>query len=260
MSANSATPPPAKVQLGCSKCGASLPEEAQFCLKCGKPVSSPPKVAALAEVLPPAGLPRPRRKRRVVVWVLLLTIMAGFILWVLNSDSTLAQEIQEFVGFKQDRVILDNAFSVGPHNFRYYKFSLPEGSVNVAVVGQFKSAAESPGGVSHKSPASEKGAGDKNKDADIDNSIEAYVLTEPAFTVWQNGYATSSLYDSGNIAESAVQADIPAGAGIYYLVFSNKSAPKTSKAVHATVMLRYKSWLPDWFRRMKGRISEWFGA
>jgi len=259
MSANSATPPPAKVQLGCSKCGVSLPEEAQFCLKCGKPVSSPPKVTALAEAPPPAELTRPRRKRRVMVWVLLLAILGGFILWVLNSDSTMAQEMQEFVGFKQDRVILDNAFSVGPHTFRYYKFSLPEGSVNVAVVGQFGSVAESPG-AGHKSPAGDKDAGDKNKGADIDDGIEAYVLTEPAFTVWQSGYETSSLYDSGNVAESAVQADIPAGAGIYYLVFSNKSAPKTSKAVHATVMLRYKSWLPDSIRRMKGRISEWFGV
>jgi len=261
MSANSATPPPSRVQLGCSKCGASLPEEAQFCLKCGKPVSSPPKITAVAEVLPPAEPPRPRRKRRVMVWVL-LALLVAFILWVLNSDSTLAQEIQEFVGFKQDRVILDNTFSVGPHTFRYYKFSLPEGSVNVAAVGQFKSVAEGPG-ASRNSASANNEAGDKNKvkDADNnDNNIEAYVLNESAFTVWQNGYATSSLYDSGSVAESAVQADIPAGAGIYYLVFSNKSAPKASKAVHATVMLRYKSWLPDSFRRMKGRISEWFGV
>ena len=35
--------PPTKVLLGCSKCGATLPDEAQFCLKCGKPVSSPPQ-------------------------------------------------------------------------------------------------------------------------------------------------------------------------------------------------------------------------
>jgi len=53
--------------------------------------------------------------------------------------------------------------------------------------------------------------------------------------------------------------DVPAGAGIYYLIFSNKAAPKTSKAVHATVLLRYKSWLPDWFRMMKGRVLDWIG-
>jgi hypothetical protein len=134
--------------------------------------------------------------------------------------------VRELLGDKPDRVIVDSAFSVGPHTFRYYKFSLPVGSANVAAVGQFKSAAQSPAAA-----------------AEVDNSIEAYVLTESAFTEWQKGYATASLYDSGNVAESTVHAEIPAGAGIYYLVFSNKHAPQTAKSIHATVVLRYKSWL-----------------
>ncbi len=67
------------------------------------------------------------------------------------------------------------------------------------------------------------------------------------------------MYESGKVSEGAVQADIPAGAGVYYLVFSNKSAPKTPKALHATVLLHFKSWLPDWLRRMKGRFWDWVG-
>jgi hypothetical protein len=258
MSTNSATPPPTKVLLGCSKCGASLPDEAQFCLKCGKPVSSPPKSPAVIEV-PPAKSQQPRRKRRLLLWTLLL-VLAGVMVWATVSDSTGAQQFQEFVGLKQDRSILDSAFSVGPHTFRYYKFALPEGSVNVAVVGQFKSAADSSGAGTHKNPSGDRSAGDRSKDTGSDSGIQVYVLTDAAFTVWQNGYATSSLYDSGIVAEGNVQAEIPAGAGIYYLVFSNKSAPKTPKSVHAAVLLRYKSWLPDWFRRMKGRVLDWFGA
>jgi len=252
MSTNSTTPPTTKVILGRSKCGASLPDEAQFCLKCGKPVSSPPKTPAVVEAPPAAQIARPKRKRRWLLWVV-LAIMVGVILWVATSDSTTAQQVQEFVGLKQDRIILDSAFSVGPHTFRYYKFALPEGSVNVAVVGQFTSAADS---------QSSSTRPDKTKSADKerDNNIEAFVLSEPAFTVWQNGYATSSLYESGKVAAGTVQADIPAGAGIYYLVFSNKSAPKTPKTIHATVLLRYKSWLPEWFRRIKGRFFDWIGA
>ena len=254
MPTNSTTSSSTKVLLGCSKCGASLPEEAQFCLKCGKPVSSSPKTPAVVEVPAPAEVTQPRRKRRVLLW-LLLAILVGVILWAVTSDSTGAQQVQEFVGWKQDRPILDSAFSVGPHTFRYYKFALPEGSVNVAVVGQFKSAADT------QSASNRKGQpADKNKDKDVDNNIEVYVLTESAFTVWQNGYATSSVYESGKVSEGSVQAEIPAGAGIYYLVFSNKAAPKTPKAVHAAVLLRYKSWLPDWFRRMKGRFWDWVGA
>jgi hypothetical protein len=254
MSTNSATPPPAKVLLGCSKCGASLPDEAQFCLKCGKPVSSSPKSVAVVEAQSDREIASPRRKRRVWVWILLALLGVG-VLWVATSDNPFAQQGQEFVGFKQDRIILDSAFSVGPHTFRYYKFALPEGSVNVTVVGHFNSAADVSGASNRKNTTT-----DKNKDADSDNNIETYVLTDAAFTVWQNGYATSSLYESGRVAEASVQADVPAGAGIYYLVFSNKSAPKTPKAIHATVLLRYKSWLPDSLRRLKARFWDWVGA
>jgi hypothetical protein len=184
---------------------------------------------------PPTEIPRPRRKRRVLRWVLLAILIAG-ILWVSISDGPIAQEAREFAGVKQDRSIVDATFSVGAHTFRYYKFSLPEGTVNAAVVGQFKSTAENPAGTSD------------------DNGIEAYVLTESGFAPWRIGAATSSLYDSGNVAESSVHADIPPGAGIYYLVFSNKSAPTTPKTVHATVMVRYKSWLPDWLRHRRNKF------
>ena len=246
------TPPVTKVLLGCSKCGATLPDDSQFCLKCGKPVASAPKNTAVVETLPPPTVQKPQRKSRMILWVL-LAILIGVILWAATSDSTGAQQLQEFVGLKQDSIILDSAFSVGPHTFRYYKFALPEGSLNVSVVGQFTSAADNQG------PGLGK---DKTKIADTnsDNSIEVYVLTEPAFTVWQNGYATNTLYESGKVWEGKVQADIPAGAGIYYLVFSNKSAPKTGKSIHATVGLHYRSWLPDSFRRMKGRFLDWVGA
>jgi hypothetical protein len=251
MPTNSTTPRPTKVLLGCSKCGATLPDDAQFCLKCGKPVSSPAKDPTVVEVIARPKLPQPPRRRRVLLWIL-LALLAVVIVWAVTSDSSGAQLLQEFVGLKQDRVILDSSFSVGAHTFRYYKFALPEGSVNVAVVGRFTCVPDSLGSSTRK---------DKSKDTEKNNdgSIEVYVLTDSAFTIWQNGYATSSLYESGQVAEGAVQAEVPAGAGIYYLVFSNKAAPKTPKAVHATVLLRYKSWLPDWFRRMKGRVLDWVG-
>jgi len=143
---------------------------------------------------------------------------------------------------------------------------LPEGSVNVAVVGQFKASADSQSSGNRKNQPGDKNGdkkgdkNDRNKVADVDNTIEVYVLTDWAFTVWQNGYATSSLYESGKVAEGTVQAEVPAGAGIYYLVFSNRSAPKTARAVHAAVLLRYKSWLPDWFRRVKDRFWDRVGS
>ncbi len=259
--ATNSTPPPTKVILGCSKCGANLPDASQFCLQCGKPVSSPPKVKAVAappedaEDLP-SKASRPKRKRRTVLWLLLVLFLVA-IAWAGLSENPVAQQLQELIGWKHDQTILDAPFTVGAHTFRYYKFSLPEGSVNVAIVGQFTAASAENRMVGNgKAAAKDK---DKDKTAEVDNNIEVSVLTEPAFTVWQNGYATSSIYDSGKVAEGKVQADIPAGAGIYYLVFSNKSAPKTAKTVHAAVVLRYKSWLPESFRRMKETVWNWMG-
>lgn len=260
MPTDSTTPPTTRVLLGCSKCGATLPDEAQFCLKCGKPVSAPAVNSrgndpAAVEVIPRAKLPKPKRKRRLFVWILLV-VLVGVIVWAVTSDSSGAQQLQEFVGLKQDRVILDSSFSVGPHTFRYYKFALPEGSVNVAVIGQFTCVLDTLGSTNRKDKSDKS---NKDTEKNNDSNIEVYVLTDSAFTIWQNGYATNSLYESGKVAEGAVQSEVPAGAGIYYLVFSNKAAPKTPKTVHATVSLRYKSWLPDWFRRMKGRVMDWVG-
>ncbi len=197
MTANSATQPTATVLLGCSKCGASLPDEAQFCLKCGKPVSAPAKSPAIRDSAVHLSASKPPRKWRGFLWAL-LAILFAVILWAATSDSTGAQQLQGFVGLKQDRSILDSSFSVGAHTFRYYKFSLPEGSVNVAVVGQFNSTADSEAAGNRKA---QTGKSNKSKDTDVDNSIEVYVLTDSAFTVWQNGYGTSSLYASGKVEE-----------------------------------------------------------
>lgn len=255
MTGNSAPSSTPTVLLGCAKCGASLPEEAQFCLKCGKPVSSPAKESPIVEVLPPE-LPRPaRRKRRLLLWLVLVLLVVSAI-WVVTSDSTAAQGIQELMGWKHDQIILDAPFTVAAHSFRYYKFALPEGSVNVAVVGDFTSANDT-----HVTPGRREKNKETQKDSDKDaeNNIEVYVLSEPAFTIWQNGYGTASVYDSGRVSQAKVQADIPAGAGIYYLVFSNKHALKTPKSIQSTVVLRYKSWLPEWYRRMKERFVNWAG-
>src|SRR6202007_694383 len=108
-----------------------------------------------------------------------------------------------------------------------------------SIVGQF--TASSP---------EKKGATTKPAKPDADDSdIEVYVLSEPAFAVWQNGYATSSVYESGRVKQGTMQADLPNCAGVYSLVFSNKFSPKTAKSVSSTVVLRYKSWLPESLRR-----------
>lgn len=239
-----ATEPATKVILGCAKCGAVLPDEAQFCLKCGKPVSIPLKEAAVAE--PTETLVQPRRKPRIFIWIL-LGLLLGVIAWVAISDDPFSQGLQGMVGWKHDQMILGTPFSVSAHSFRFYKFDLPEGSVHVSILGRFASTAD------------KKAAKPQGKADEPDNDVEVYVLSEPAFAVWQNGYATSSVYESGRVSKGEMQAELPAGSGVYYLIFSNKFTTKTPKNVSATVLLRYKTWVPDWFRIMKARMWNWIG-
>lgn len=249
MTANRASSPTPTVLLGCSKCGAALPDEAQFCLKCGKPVSVLPGKQPEVEVLPPAAPQAKQRRRPLWPWLLLLLLIAA-VCWVALSDSDSAQAVQELVGWKHDQAVLETPFTVGPHTFRYYKFSLPEGSTNVAIVGEFSVTADLHATTAHKG---------KDSQEPPDNNIEAFVLSEPAFTIWQNGYAASTVYESGRVSQGKLQSDIPAGAGIYYLVFNNRFSPKVSKSIQATVLLRYKSWLPQWYRHLKESVTNWIG-
>jgi hypothetical protein len=233
----------AKVILGCSQCGATLPDGAQFCLQCGKPVAMPPKNPPASEE-PVIEISPFKKKRHWGRWIALMLLLAA-IVWVIASDNPFAQGVQELAGFKHDQSIMASPFTVTAHNLRYYKFSLPEGSTNVAIVGEFTAKADRKGS-----------AADLNDSGD---NIEVYVLSEAAFAVWQKGYAASSVYESGRVPQGTMQADLPAGAGIYYLIFSNRFSPKTAKSVNATVSLRYKSWLPEWFRKIKGRLWNWLG-
>ena len=247
MPPSSTTSPATKVLLGCSKCGATLPDEALFCLKCGKPIALPLKepVKIEEQVVEVASH---IKTGRIVIWVL-LGLFLGATLWAATSDSPFAQGIQELVGWKHDQTILDTPFAVASRNFRYYKFDLPQGSTNVSIVGQFTSIS------ADRKPATAKpGTVDGE-----DNDVEVYVLNETAFAVWQNGYATSSVYESGRVSQGTMQSDLPTGAGVYYLVFSNKFSPRTVKKINATVLLRYKSWLPESFRRTKERFWNWVG-
>lgn len=232
----------------CSKCGADLREGSQICLECGEPVSDPEsKVPSSASS---GSNPKQNateivraRRRSWVLWILVgLIVMA--ILWAATSGNPFAQGLQELAGSKQDQTIVDNPFVISAHSFRYYKFAVAEGK-HVAVVGRFtvSSAMPSRGG-----------------DQDVsDRNIEVYILSEPAFAVWQTGYATNYVYESGRVSQGAVQADLPDEAGIYYLVFSDKFAPNTAKKVKADIVLRYKGWMPRWLRSAGQSFWSWFG-
>lgn len=244
----------------CDRCSTNLPDGSQFCLKCGHPVSSPAnsKALATAPVLLPATVApvRPPRPRRITLWLLCLVLL-GIVLWAANSESPSAQQVQEFVRWSHAQTIVDSSASLNSRGFSSTKFTVPQGALNVSITGEFSATAASPGDSTSKKV--EK-AGDHGKDPDEarDPGIEASVLTDAAFAVWSSGYSTPTLYESGPIAGAIINAPLPAGAGVYHLVFSNKNSSR-AKTVHATVLLRYKSWMPDEVVRLKDRFWNWIG-
>lgn len=187
----------------------------------------------------PAPILPPRRKRHYFLWSLFVLLIAAF-LWLATSSNPFAEGFQELAGNKHDQAVVNVPFTLSPHNFRYYKFSLPEASTNVAIVGDFTAT---PGDDKRRNTG-------HHPLPDAENGIEIYVLTETSFAIWQTGYATSSIFQSERVAQGTFQADLPAGAGVYYLVFSNKFSSRATKKVDATVVLRYKSWAPGWLRRI----------
>lgn len=197
---------------------------------------------------PTPRVPPPRRTRRYVLWSIFLLLIALF-LWLLTSTDPFAESIQEFAGNRHDQTIVDVPFSVSAHNFRYYKFTLPEASTNVAIVGNF---AVSP-------DVGERKSG-RHQPAQSEDGIEVYVLSESSFAIWQTGYATSPVFESGRVGQGKITTDLPAGAGVYYLVFSNKFSSSAGKRVDATVVLQYKNWIPLWFRRAKAELWSWMFA
>jgi hypothetical protein len=188
----------------------------------------------------------PGRRRHYVLWTIFGLLVALF-LWLATSSNPFAEGIQELAGNKHDQAVVDAPFSVSANNFRYYKFNLPEASTDVAIVGDF-TVLPDPSGRKNDT---------KHASPQLDSGIEVYVLSESSFAVWQTGYGTSSVFESGRILQGKIAADLPPGSGVYYLVFSNKFSPSLAKKVDATVVLHYKNWIPGWIRQLNGELRSW---
>ena len=204
------------------------------------------KQSPAAATPPPLVVRPPGRKRHYVLWTIFV-LLVGVFLWLATSSNPFAEGIQELAGNKHDQAVVDAPFSVSAKNFRYYKFNLPEASTNVAIVGDFTALPDAAG---RKNDS-------KRMATQPDSGIEVYVLSESSFAIWQTGYGTNSVFESGRMAQGKIAADLPPGAGVYYLVFNNKFSPSMAKKVDATVVLHYNNWIPGWIRQVKGELQSW---
>ena len=186
--------------------------------------------------------PKPR-KRRIVLWTFLAILILGMV-WTFGSQNPFAQGIRETIGSKPDQLVLNKSFSLPPRGFRYYTFTLPKDSKSVSVVGSFNTSVAQAGaatptdGTQPQMPTA--GAG-----------IEVYLLGEADLARWQSGSPTNSNDQIGVGAKGSLRHDLPDGPGLFYLVFSNRHDPSSSKTVNAVARLRSKSWLPDVLRGIR---------
>lgn len=174
------------------------------------------------------------KKRKLGRWILLGLFLA-VIIWVAVSSNPFAQGIRQLLGRKPDQPVLNSSFQVAAHSFRYYKFTLPEGSKNMALVGHF--AVSIPNGSAGSTAGAQAPA-----TAQSNSSIEVYVMRESAFDSWLKGNASPLIYQSGQVAELIVNQALPNGPGVYYVIFSDKFDPSAAKKVNAALSLHSTSW------------------
>jgi hypothetical protein len=193
-------------------------------------------MAAACDSAQPAPI---RHKRHVWRWIFIALLLLA-IAWITISANPFAASLREIGGDKPDQTVLERTFSLAPRGFRYYTFSLPSGSSRVALVGEFTAATEE----NKASNAPENTAG-----------VELLVLSEAAFAAWQAGGTETSIYESGRVSHANMRAELPTGAGIYYVVFSNRFPAAGASSVRANLRLHVTTWLPEWFRRSSKRVG-----
>jgi hypothetical protein len=153
-----------------------------------------------------------------VRWIFLFIFLAA-IAWTAISRNPYAQGVRGLFGRTPDLSILDRTFTMGPRGFRFYKFSLPEGSANMAVAGKFSVSGDT-----------------------SDNTIELLIIGEDQLNAWEAGSQVQAIYSSGRVQTADVQIDLPEGAGTFLVLISNKFSTSGVKKIMANFVLKHRNW------------------
>jgi hypothetical protein len=200
-------------KMFCPKCGKELPEESQFCLKCGY---------AIAGGKPGAASARPAKPSRTLLWIL-LAIAAVVCVWAItqlsdHSSRSLPPIASSAPLYTPPAPVLvpatQNLFTgqitVKPGGYVTNTFTVQPGMLNFHVVGQFSAS----GG--------------------LGNDIQVVLADPNQFQDWINGHQATVFYSTNK--ETTEHFDIgPLGPGQYIFAFSNKFSIFAEKQVFAQV-------------------------
>jgi hypothetical protein len=206
----------------CPKCGVDLPDDSQFCRKCGRAQGHAVNVSTDAAAVAPARIPPPQPHGNTAKWVVGILIFLA-VCWTLRQAELKFSQLRSVVAQSQSAVqqhsmsLPMTAFAVRQLGMSNYKFTVPAGAFDVSMKGHFTAT----GGAR--------------------NDIVVGVVTEDEFVNWQNGHPTRALYNSGQVTQDTINLTLPADAGTYYIVFSNKFSFISPKAVQADVELTYST-------------------
>src|SRR5215472_5892303 len=159
----------------CLKCGKELPDDSQFCSKCGQSLAAPHSS--------PASKPKSGKNiPRLIVGIIVGLLLAFAIVWFGNHANTEAgasnsSALQRAFAQPRAMIITNQAITVQALGSSYYKFIVPPGSTNVSVDGHFSAT----GG--------------------LGNDIIVDVFGEDQFVNFENGHPMQTFYTSGKVTQ-----------------------------------------------------------
>jgi zinc-ribbon domain len=200
----------------CPKCGVELPDDSQFCRKCGSKFGAKPSV----------------RTGYVVALLVVFFVGFGLVIYFIRSDAKATQQTKVNASSApsvqsvpqpasppppqaHSQSLGNKAFTVRAGSFQGWAFVVPDFAKQVRVQGRFAAT----GGAR--------------------NDVEVYVLGKNEFTNWSNGNPTNTFYNSGRATVGDLNVALPDGFGQYYLVFNNKFSLLTPKAVEFDGTMTY---------------------
>ncbi len=187
----------------------------------------PKLVRRTAAAVAPARIPetksqetKPKRRLVRTPYAIAGVLLIIFVIYGYNASqranpNPAANPIDRIVKQQRTTTINNPALHINALSSSYFKLIVPAGATSVLLHGNFTAS----GGLS--------------------NDIEVFVMPEDDFVNWQNGHNAKTFYNSGKVTVGTLNINLPADAGTYYLVFSNKSSLLTQRNVLVDAALTY---------------------